>query len=599
MPTLLLELGCEELPASACREAEAQLPELAERYLGERPDRLYVGPRRLAIVVEDLPERTPDEWVQGPPVKLREQAAPGFAKRHGVPVEELVERDGFLGVVVPGKPLAEVLPSRVNEIVRGLAFSKSMRWDDSGLRFSRPVRWRCVKLDGATVEGGVSYGHRFTAGELEIEDAAAYAETLRAAGVEPDAEERRRAVLAGLDAIGGWSDPAGVLEEVVYLVESPVVLEGSFDEKFLQLPEDRPEILRETAQEIQADYQPATPYEAARAIERYLIYDGGFTYNLNANYTRADRAIEEFLGGNREGFCTQFATSMALLSRELGVPSRVVYGATTGKEKEPDEYVVTGSNIHTWVEVYFPGVGWYTFDPTPGFSVPSTMEANAPRPELPDDLSRVSPEAQALKGEQPSEPVPQPQETPPNNSTSSAEDSARARYTYALSTILLLFILIVAVPLTKKVLAARGRPEDLYRDLTGRLRDILPLAGGAGVRAGGAIAGSPALTPTERLLLLAGAVGIEDAPFREFARVYSESLYAADTRSGSRREAARVYRRALQEFAELPWWKRVLAAVNPASLLLRARRRLAAYKGRLAKALHSRIRGLKALRRKS
>ncbi|MCA1730999.1 MAG: DUF3488 and transglutaminase-like domain-containing protein [Actinobacteria bacterium] len=370
-------------------------------------------------------------------------------------------------------------------------------------------------------------------------------------------------------------------------------------EKFLQLPEDRPEILRETAQEIQADYQPATPYEAARAIERYLIYDGGFTYNLNANYTRADRAIEEFLGGNREGFCTQFATSMALLSRELGVPSRVVYGATTGKEKEPDEYVVTGSNIHTWVEVYFPGVGWYTFDPTPGFSVPSTMEANAPRPELPDDLSRVSPEAQALKGEQPSEPVPQPQETQPNNSTSSAEDSARARYAYALSTILLLFILIVAVPLTKKVLAARGRPEDLYRDLTGRLRDILPLAGGAGVRAGGAIAGSPALTPTERLLLLAGAVGIEDAPFREFARVYSESLYAAYTRSGSRREAARVYRRALQEFAELPWWKRVLAAVNPASLLLRAWRRLAAYKGRLAKALHSRIRGLKALRRKS
>jgi glycyl-tRNA synthetase beta chain len=237
MPTLLLEIGCEELPASACREAEAQLPELAERYLGKRPDRLYVGPRRLALLVEDLAERTPDEWLQGPPEKLREQAAPGFARRHGVAVEDLVERDGFLGVVVPGKALAEVVPDRVDEIVRGLAFSKAMRWDGSGLRFSRPVRWRCVKLDAETIEGGVSYGHRFTAGELEVADATAYAETLRAAGVEPDAEERRRAIVAGLDAIGGWSDPAGVLDEVVYLVESPTVLEGAFDEKFLQLPD--------------------------------------------------------------------------------------------------------------------------------------------------------------------------------------------------------------------------------------------------------------------------------------------------------------------------------------------------------------------------
>src|SRR3712207_7075285 len=71
---------------------------------------------------------------------------------------------------------------------------------------------------------------------------------------------------------------------------------------------------------------------------------------------------------------------MALLLRESGVPSRVVYGSTAGQEDGPGEYVVTGSNMHTWVEVYFPGVGWYPFDPTPGFSMPSAMEANAPRP---------------------------------------------------------------------------------------------------------------------------------------------------------------------------------------------------------------------------
>jgi glycyl-tRNA synthetase beta chain len=130
-----------------------------------------------------------------------------------------------------------VLPARLDAIVRGLSFSKSMRWDDSGIRFARPVRWTLAKLGEQTIIGETSYGHRFTAGTVEIPDAGEYAERLRAAGIEPDAVERRRQILAGLDAIGRWSDPAGVLEEVVYLVESVQVLEGSFDERFLQLPE--------------------------------------------------------------------------------------------------------------------------------------------------------------------------------------------------------------------------------------------------------------------------------------------------------------------------------------------------------------------------
>jgi len=129
------------------------------------------------------------------------------------------------------------LPERVDAIVRGLSFSKSMRWDESGIRFSRPVRWTLAKLDGDSVVGETSFGHRFTGGPVEIPHAGEYAERLRGDGVEPDAEERRRQTVAGLDAIGKWSDPAGVLEEVVFLVESVTVLEGSFDERFLALPE--------------------------------------------------------------------------------------------------------------------------------------------------------------------------------------------------------------------------------------------------------------------------------------------------------------------------------------------------------------------------
>jgi tetrameric-type glycyl-tRNA synthetase beta subunit len=243
MPKLLLEIGCEELPAWACEEAAAQLPALSERHLGSRPDELYVGPRRLALVLNDVDERTPDEWVKGPPVALADRAAEGFARRHGVAVADLERREGFLGVVVGGKPVAEVLPERLEQVVRGLAFSRTMRWDESGLRFPRPVRWICALLDsepvGAPVapSGRVSYGHRFTGGAVEIPSAGRYAETLRGVGVEPDRAERFRQITDGLDRLGDWSDPAGVLDEVVHLVERPIVLEGAFDERFLQLPE--------------------------------------------------------------------------------------------------------------------------------------------------------------------------------------------------------------------------------------------------------------------------------------------------------------------------------------------------------------------------
>jgi glycyl-tRNA synthetase beta chain len=236
MATLLIEIGCEELPASACREAQAQLPDVARRALGAEPTKVLVTPRRLALLLEDVPERTPDQWLKGPPVKMRERAAAGFAKRHGVAVEELQERDGFLGVEVSGQPLTEVLPEQVETIIRGLAFSKTMRWDDSGLRLPRPVRWRLAMVDDEAVVGDATFGHRFTSGRLEVPHASAYLETLRGADVEPDPDQRRRQMVAGLDALGEWSDPNGVLEEVAFLVELPMVIGGQFDERYLQLP---------------------------------------------------------------------------------------------------------------------------------------------------------------------------------------------------------------------------------------------------------------------------------------------------------------------------------------------------------------------------
>jgi glycyl-tRNA synthetase beta chain len=219
MPSLLLEIGAEELPAAACREAEAQLPDLARAHIGAAPSQLFVGPRRFGFLIDALAERTADEWVKGPPENLRDKAAAGFAKKHGVNVDELELRDGFLGITVPGRRLREVLPEQIDRIVRGFSFTRSMRWDESGIRFARPVRWVLAKLDDETIVGETSFGHRFTHGAVAIPSAAGYVNALRAADVEPVAEERLREIVEGLDAIGGWSDPGGKLDEVVHLVE--------------------------------------------------------------------------------------------------------------------------------------------------------------------------------------------------------------------------------------------------------------------------------------------------------------------------------------------------------------------------------------------
>jgi glycyl-tRNA synthetase beta chain len=237
VPSLLLEIGCEELPASACREAEEQLPGLAERFFGKTPDELYVTPRRLAFLLRELPAESPDELVKGPPEAMRDKAAAGFARRHGLKADQLEARDGHLWARVRGKPLREVATDEARSLIDALAFSKSMRWDGGGTRFARPVRWLLLLLDDEALEGGHSYGRRFAHGEVEIPHADAYADTLRDAGVEPDADERRRVIISGLDALGEWRDPAGKLDEVVYMVEQPTVLEGRFDERLLSLPE--------------------------------------------------------------------------------------------------------------------------------------------------------------------------------------------------------------------------------------------------------------------------------------------------------------------------------------------------------------------------
>jgi glycyl-tRNA synthetase beta chain len=336
MPTLLFEIGCEELPASACDEANVQLPELCRRLLNATPSDLYVGPRRLAVRVPDLPDQTPDEWAKGPPLSVAfaedgtpTKAAEGFARKQGVEVAALEQRDGTVGVVVPGEELRAVLPARLAEIVRGLSFSKSMWWNGDGLRFSRPVRWLCAKLDAETIlvefegipSGGFSYGHRFTSGRVDIPAAEAYAEALRTAGVEPDRARRWHDIRTALDELGSWTDPGDVLGEVVYLVESPIVLEGRFDERFLQLP-------------------PRVVVTAMQAHQRYFpLGENRFAFVANGGDPDVVRAGNEQVLENRLDdaaftFERDVAKGIDALAGELGAITFIAGGGSFADKTE-------------------------------------------------------------------------------------------------------------------------------------------------------------------------------------------------------------------------------------------------------------------------
>src|SRR4051812_12683562 len=158
MPDLLIEIGCEELPAAACREAERQLPQLLVRSLSEagldsRDTRIHVGPRRLVAIASVPPQRDAVATEQrGPRADASEAARAGFARKHGLAVDELEQREGFVWAVSDCRAAqaAELVPEAVHRVVAGLQFAKTMRWP--GGRFSRPIRWLVVKLDDEVVE---------------------------------------------------------------------------------------------------------------------------------------------------------------------------------------------------------------------------------------------------------------------------------------------------------------------------------------------------------------------------------------------------------------------------------------------------------------
>ncbi|MBX3036148.1 MAG: glycine--tRNA ligase subunit beta [Anaerolineales bacterium] len=270
--SFLLEIGTEELPANDVDTAYSHLvtyiPQLLdELHLDHKDIRIFTTPRRLTVSIDSLSPNQPDrgEIVKGPPADKAidkdgkpTQAGLGFAKKNNIDPSalEIREEGGgkyvFAVVKQKGKPTPEVLVEALPKLIESIKFEKSMKWNDSGVSFSRPIRW-IVALLGDTVipfeyagvvSSNTSRGLRpYDSPEIKIPSAEKYMDVIRESGIVLDKEERKNSIIEQVkqaaSLVGGEAIiEDGLLSEVANLVEMPTAVMGGFNQEFLELPRD-------------------------------------------------------------------------------------------------------------------------------------------------------------------------------------------------------------------------------------------------------------------------------------------------------------------------------------------------------------------------
>lgn len=269
---LFLEIGTEEIPAGfiprALAEMEAMIMrELAAARLSFGEIKTLATPRRLALVVKDIPAVQPDAEItaSGPSKKAAydadgkpTKAAEGFARGQGVDVSALqiisTEKGEYLAVTKQetGRPTHELLAEILPRLVSNIPFKKSMRWGDLDVRFARPIHWIVALFDGIVVpfsfgnieSGTISRGHRFMANTtFPVRNFSHYQEECERHFVIVDPERRkeiiRRETHRVAIAAGGHLLPdEELLDQVVYLVEYPSAVHGTFPAEFLKVPKE-------------------------------------------------------------------------------------------------------------------------------------------------------------------------------------------------------------------------------------------------------------------------------------------------------------------------------------------------------------------------
>lgn len=163
------------------------------------------------------------------------------------------------------------------------------------------------------------------------------------------------------------------------LRETPTVYPVAIEEQYLQLPDSLPERVRHVAHEIVK--QEDNVYDRVKAVERYLKRGTDFVYETEDVPVPPDGSdfVDHFLFETQRGYCDHFSTSMVVLLRANGIPARWVKGFAPGErryDRKTGQYevIVRNANAHSWPEVYFAGVGWLPFEPTPSFVNPIEVE---------------------------------------------------------------------------------------------------------------------------------------------------------------------------------------------------------------------------------
>lgn len=272
--SLLLEIGTEELPAAFCPAALAQLgrmitASLQDWHFDAPPWQGFATPRRLGVLVRDLPPRQKDlvKEHKGPPARQAfhrgrsTAAAQGFARRWGLAVEDLTIRATpkgefvFAEVTQPGQATETLLREAIPGWIAAIQGKRLMRWGTGTQRFSRPIRWLVALLDDELLPVQLeqtspvvsaqanSYGPRrgWRCDPLPIATAEAYGATLHKAGIVPDRQQRqahiRRLIESKAAELGTVPQlkPA-LLEELTDLVEAPGLIVGRMEDRFLSLP---------------------------------------------------------------------------------------------------------------------------------------------------------------------------------------------------------------------------------------------------------------------------------------------------------------------------------------------------------------------------
>ena len=273
MANFLLEVGTEELPAdfvsSAIAQWKTKVPaSLSQEFLTPVNVEYYGTPRRLAILIKDLPSQQKDrvEEVKGPPVRAAykdgkpTKAAEGFVRKQGVSLEDIEIRDTpkgeflFINKQIKGRSTTEILQELCPQWITGLEGKRFMRWGDGDLRFPRPIRWLVALWDSEilplelvngseTIKGDrITYGHRVLHPDtITISQATDYVDAMRSASVEVDTIARKvkitAEILAEAKRLGGKAEVyPDLLEEVIDLVEYPTAVTGKFEADFLKLP---------------------------------------------------------------------------------------------------------------------------------------------------------------------------------------------------------------------------------------------------------------------------------------------------------------------------------------------------------------------------